>query len=376
ENIPFVKEAFGHLGSVVLLPTREITGKAIADADVLLVRSPTKVDRTLLEGSAVRYVATATIGTDHIDLDYLHQRGIRIASAPGCNARSVAEYVMAALLVLAVRRGLVLNRLTLGVVGVGNIGTLVAGMAESLGMRVLKNDPPLHRAGSLQDHFDLDDVMECDIITLHVPLTRTGEDATYHLFNGQRINKMKTGSILINSSRGAVVDNAALLDALDSRHLAGAVLDVWENEPEIDDALLGKVEIGTPHIAGYSFDGKVTGTHMIYQAICGFTNNAPEWHPSTSLPKVQGSLLEAPAIVQNFEDALYGIIRQVYDIEQDDASLRRLSEHDGEKSGDYFDRLRKEYPVRREFHNYQIHSTEFDSALEHCLESLGFRIMK
>jgi erythronate-4-phosphate dehydrogenase len=276
-NIPFVREAFGALGEIVFVPGRQMDAAIVRDADLLLVRSVTPVNAALLDGSRVKFVATATIGTDHIDLDYLQSRSIGFSSAAGSNANSVAEYVVTAMLEVAHRRKFRLRDKTLGVIGVGNVGTRVSRYAEALGMRVLRNDPPRARTERLTDFVPIERVLsDADIITLHVPLTKEGAHATHHMVAKDTLAALEDRRpILINTSRGAVVDNKALLKAIDGERLGGVVLDVWENEPNISPELLDVVEIGTPHIAGYSFDGKANGTQMIYEAACKFFGIEP-----------------------------------------------------------------------------------------------------
>ncbi len=354
-NIPYVREAFGPLGEVTLIPGRNMAAADVRDADCLLVRSVTPVNAALLDGSRVRFVATATIGFDHVDTAYLAARGIGFSSAAGCNANSVAEYVVAALLELAHRRHFRLRDKTLGVIGVGNVGRRVVRYAEALGMRVLQNDPPRQRAEG-GPFVSLEHVVaEADILTLHVPLTKSGPDATYHLLEPRR-------GIVINSSRGAVLDNRALLTA----NLEGLVLDVWEGEPNILPELLEKVDIGTPHIAGYSFDGKVNGTRMIYEAACRFFGITPAWQPQLPPPPVPR--IETDASGLDDEDALRGIIRRVYDIRADDAALRKVG-----PAG--FDRLRAEYPVRREFFNTTLTLRGATGRLGSVAAALGFVVL-
>jgi erythronate-4-phosphate dehydrogenase len=348
-NIPFIHEAFDPLGEVVPIPGRQITGDAVRDADVLLVRSVTPVNESLLAGSRVRFVATATIGTDHVDERYLKDHDIGFSSAAGSNANSVAEYVVAALLELAHRHKFRLRDKTLGVVGVGHVGSRVVRYARALGMRVLENDPPLGLPGFVT----LDRVLaEADIVTVHVPLLET----TRRMFHHDNLGRF----ILLNSSRGAVVDNRALLKAIDGDRIRGAVLDVWESEPNILPELLDVVDLGTPHIAGYSFDGKVNGTRMIYEAACRHFKIPATWQPN--LPAVP----PLKVIVDTGEDALREIIREVYDIRRDDDALRTNIRG--------FDKLRAEYPVRREFHNIKLVVRGGDESLITTLESLGFRV--
>jgi erythronate-4-phosphate dehydrogenase len=374
ENIPYVREAFAHLGDVSLMPGRAINRAALADAEILLVRSITRVDAGLLHQTAVRFVGTATIGTDHVDTAYLRQRGIAFADAAGSNANSVAEYVVTALIHHAALHHLSLKSLTLGIVGVGHIGSRVAKMAQALGMRVLLNDPPLFRQTRDPKYLPLDALIEADVITLHTPLAYEGEDATFHLFDARRLSAMKPGSMLINTSRGAVVDNAALKEALQSRHLSTAMLDVWENEPEIDVELLRLVEIGTPHIAGYSLDGKVNGTYQIYLAACEFLGVLPQWQRNAALPAVAPPTILMQNEKWGSEEILQKIIRHAYDITADDRRLRESIKMPVDERRHYFDRLRRDYPVRREFHNYNVNLAAGSSTAMAALEALGFRV--
>ena len=269
ENIAFADTVFAQFGKVNLMPSREITNSILMDADILIVRSITTVDETLLKNAPVKFVGTATIGTDHIDLDYLKSKNIFFADAQGCNAFSVAEYVLASLLTLAVKFDFSLKDKSIGIVGVGNVGSKVAAFAEALGMTVLLNDPPLKRTGDKRNFVELDEILKCDIVTLHTPLNLDGIDKTYYLFNKDNLNKLKDGAILINSSRGAVINNLDLLIAIEKKKLK-VVLDVWENEPDINTELVNNVLIATPHIAGYSYEGKVNGTKIIYESLCEY----------------------------------------------------------------------------------------------------------
>ena len=292
ENIPYVREAFAPLGSVKTLSGRAMTAAAAREADLLLVRSITTVDRAFLEGSPVRFVATATIGEDHVDKAYLAERGIAFSSAPGSNADSVRQYVTAALLALAERFELDLSSLALGIIGVGHVGSRVWRNAVALGLRCVLNDPPQARTTGDPRYRPLDEIFACDLVTLHTPLTREGPDATFHLADESFIRRLKRGAILINTSRGAVADGEAIKRALDDGHLRACVLDVWEGEPRVDVDLLERAAIGTPHISGYSFDGKVNGTRQIYEAACRFLGIAPTWNPAPLLPAP-----ECPSVV-------------------------------------------------------------------------------
>lgn len=367
-NIPFVSDAFAALGIVTLVPGRELTAASVRDADILICRSTVSVNSALLDGSRVKFVGTATIGFDHVDLAYLAEHGIGFASAAGSNANSVAEYVVAAMLEIAHRQKFHLRDKTLGVVGVGHVGSRVVRYAEALGMRVLQNDPPRQRAEALPQFVTLDHLLgEADIITLHVPLNRDSTDATFHLFDKDRLVQLaQHRPILINTSRGAVVDNKVLLKAIDGAKIGGAVLDVWENEPTISPELLDIVDIGTPHIAGHSFDGKVNGLQLVYEAACQFLGTVPTWSPE--------SLMPSPAIPQiaisvssgdDNETVLRRIIKRIYDISADDAALR--------KSPRDFERLRMNYPARREFFNTALELRGSSEILRQQCLALGFK---
>jgi len=354
ENIPFVRQAFEPLGDVVTAPGRQMTSEQVADADALLVRSVTKVNAELLDGSTVRFVGTATIGTDHLDTTYLDRRGITWAAAAGCNANSVAEYIVAALLVLARRDGFHLADKTLGVVGVGNVGSRVVRYAQALGMTVLQNDPPLQRQTHDRRFVPIERVFEADLVTLHVPLTRQGPDATWHMIDTEFLSRLRADVYLLNTSRGAVVDGAALRNALQHQRLAGAVLDVWENEPDIDVQLLKLCALGTAHIAGYSFDGKVTGTRMIHDAACRCFGLSTEWDPRPLMPPPATPQLRVEPRGRDPQDVVAPTVAAIYDIEKDDADLRAVTGLPPDQRGSRFDRLRRDYPIRREFGNTQV----------------------
>jgi erythronate-4-phosphate dehydrogenase len=374
KHTPFVVEAFEKIGRVTALDTKEITGEAVKDADILIVRSETKVDADLMEGSRIKFVGTVTIGTDHVDEKYLRNNGIKFVSAPGSNSNSVGEYVTAALLELACVGGFELRGKTLGIVGVGNVGRKVWRKAEALGMRVLLNDPPLERTGSKYPLHSLDELMEADIVTLHVPLTRTGTDATFHLFDEQRISMMKPGAMLINTSRGAVVETEALKKALDRKRLSASVIDVWEKEPRIDASLLDLVTIGTPHIAGYSLDGKVNALRMNYEAVCDFLSIKCKQDIDNLVPPIGSPVIKPDNDDSSEEEFLRNIIRKCYDILADDKSLRNIISVPEEERAKYFSRLRSGYGIRREFFNRTVVLPANRNDLSGCMETLGFKI--
>ena len=270
-KIPYIEEAIAKIADeVVFLPGDAFTKEVIKDADALIVRTRTRCDRSLLEGSEVKFIATATIGYDHIDTDYCREAGIAWTNCPGCNAGSVEQYVRSVLLLLKQEKGLTLENAVLGIVGVGHVGSRVQRMAEELGMKVLLNDPP--RVDKGEDGFvDLATIAtECDVITFHTPLNREGKYATLHLANEDFLFSLKRCPYLINASRGEVVDTAALLAALAAGKVKDAVIDTWEYEPNISRELLEVAYLATPHIAGYSADGKANATRMSLEALCKF----------------------------------------------------------------------------------------------------------
>src|SRR3989339_96744 len=380
ENIPFAKESFGTLGETIIMSGRAITPDVIKQNNVeaLIVRSITKVNSELLEGSSVKFVGTATIGTDHVDIPYLKSKNIQFVSAPGSNANSVAEYITAALLFLALKNNFKLKDKTLGIIGVGQVGSRVAKKANALGMNVLLNDPPLARSTGDWKYLPIKELMMADILTFHVPLNMEGRDATYHMVNESFLAKMKPGSILINSSRGSVVDNNVLKTVLKSKKLSDVVLDVWEKEPSIDTELVKLVSLGTPHIAGYSFDGKVNGMFMIYEALCKFLGVPIQWKADNIL-----SDKSRPPIVfdnencnyEKIDDAVDKIVSQMYNIRKDDQDLRKIIELPADAQGSYFDNLRKKYPVRREFQNADVKMSGCDKRVAVVLAPLGFKII-
>ncbi len=374
KNIPLVKEFFGTLGDVTILETGSMTSEAVRDADVLIVRSETKVGKQLLEKSAVKFVGTTTIGFDHIDLDYLNSRHIAFANAPGSNANAVKEYVVAGLLYLSNFYGFELRGKTIGVVGVGNVGKKIIHAAEVLGMHVLKNDPPLARLTADRAFLPLDELAHCDIISLHVPLTKTGMDPTFRLFDGERFGKMKQGSIFINTSRGSVVDTKALIHALREKRIAYSIIDVWENEPAIDQELLSMVTIGTAHIAGHSLEGKINAVRMVREQVCKyFSLSLPAGPDLTAIIGTSIGVQVPSDRLQTAETVLHRIVSQCYDITFDDAQLRGLLYLPLSQRKEYFQKLRSTYRIRREFSNAIAKLPPQYSSIKNQLNSLGLR---
>jgi erythronate-4-phosphate dehydrogenase len=371
QNIPYVVQTFSGLGEVRIMQGREMRATDVRDADLLLVRSTIKVNRQLLEGSRVRFVATATIGFDHVDTDYLSARGIGFASAAGSNANSVAEYVACALLEIAERQGTILAGKSLGVVGVGNVGSKVVRKAEALGMNVVQNDPPRARASGDPRYRPLDEALACDFVTFHVPLTREGPDATYRMVNAALLSRIKKEAVLLNSSRGNVVVEDDLKAALRSGHLSAAILDVWADEPHVDAEMIKLATIGTPHIAGYSLDGKVAGTAMVYKAACEFFGIKPtvdvrSFLPPPQLPRLAVGGCGAP------EKLVRDTVRRLYDIRKDDAQMRTLVGLSEGERAKAFDNLRRTYRDRREFFNTVLVFESCPLQVQQILLGLGF----
>ena len=374
ENIPFVAECFSSIGEVEVVSAREITPGVVNDADILLVRSVTRVGGDLLNGSSIRFVGTATIGFDHIDIEYLSRNNIGFASAPGSNANSAAEYIIAALLNVGQKYNLDLQGKSIGVIGAGNVGSRVAKKCAALGMKVYLNDPPLLRQTEEAKYLPIEELLKCDFITLHTPLTFDGIDRTFHLADEKFFKSLKGGCIFFNTSRGGVVDSNALKAAIKSGKLEAVALDVWEGEPNIDTELLEIVDIGTPHIAGYSLDGKVAGMIMIYKASCEYFRLSAKFDVEDFLPEADVPEFEVNPQVGTEQDVLLDAVKKIYDIKEDDFRLRRILEKQAEERGKFFSGLRKNYPVRREFHNTQIVLGSACRSIADKLVGIGFKI--
>lgn len=344
-------ETFRELGETVLLREEEITADDLRDADALITRSKARINRKLLDGTAVRFVGCAVAGTDHIDPAYLEEAGIAWCHAPGCNANSVAEYIVTALLIEAERHGLELDRLTLGIVGVGHIGTRVAKKAMDLGLTTLLNDPPRAAAEGRQagPFVDLEDLLPAvDILTFHVPYTRSGPYATEHLINHRLLAELNPGSLLINAARGEIMDSNAVAMALDRGTLRQAVLDVWEHEPTIRKDMLDRVDIATPHIAGYSLEGRLNGTRMVYEELRRFLELETR---ATNGEDDDGDVPERAIDAAGLSDqeVLARITQTAYPLLEDDRRFRAGASEDRTAMGRHFVECRRNYPERREF---------------------------
>jgi len=368
DKIPYIKGALEPFANVVYLPGKLTTPDIVRDADALITRTRTICNEQLLAGSSVKFIATATIGYDHIDTEYCREAGIAWTNAPGCNAGSVGQYIAAALFTWALRKKVKLRGKTIGIVGVGNVGSKVAQFCEIIGMKVLLNDPPRERNEKSTCFTSLEHIIrDADIITLHVPLNLEGEDATYHLAGEPFFSSLRRNPLLINSCRGEVVDTYSVMKAIKKNTLSGYITDCWENEPDINLELMGMTDIATPHIAGYSRDGKANGTMMSVQAVSRFFGlGLDNWKPSgVEIPL--NPVIELDGTNREEESILADAVLHTYDIEADDQALRN--------SPALFEKLRGDYPVRREFSSYTLNYRNVPDKTIEKLKQIGFRTM-
>lgn len=385
ETVLLGREAFETLGDVIVVPDREISPLHVRDADALIVRSKTKIGKDLLQGSSVRFVGTATAGYDHLDLDYFYDNEIAWCASPGCNANSVSEYVFTALLELHQRHGIELAGKTLGVIGVGEVGSRVVKKADALGMRVLLNDPPVKELMKTSDYdpkvaparyggfLPLEDVLaESDVLTLHVPLEHEKPWPTVDLANYKFFSEMKPGAIFINAARGKAVENDSLITAADNGVVDHVILDVWNPEPAYPLDLLKVADIASPHIAGYTFEGSLNGTIACYEAFCRFFELAPCWDPQEFLQPVPD--IQVDAAKKEDEDVLWEVVSQAYPIMEDDSAIREAAVKEDDVRGKNFDRLRKEYYRRREFQNFRVFAENASEPLKNKLRGIGFKV--
>lgn len=343
ENMPYAQALFSQFGEVISLSGRTITAADLIDVDALMVRSVTQVNHALLsQANKLKFVGTATIGMDHLDHALLQERGITFTNAPGCNAVSVGDYVCSALLVVAEQQDFLLKDKTVAVIGVGNTGSQTVSRLTALGAQVLLCDPPRAEKEGAAGFVSLEQALQADIICLHVPLIKTGANPTKHLLHAELLKQIKQDAILVNSGRGDVIDNQALLALKQAGHGMTLVLDVWENEPTPLLELIPHATIATPHIAGYSLEGKARGSEMIYQAYCQFIGQDAERSLADMLPTPAISEI---TVNQDAEQTLAkALVHLVYDVRRDDAIFRQKIMKPGS-----FDEMRKNYQERREF---------------------------
>jgi erythronate-4-phosphate dehydrogenase len=368
KDIPFLKGVFEPYAEIEYYRGNDITNKVVKNADALIIRTRTKCNRDLLQGSTVKFISSATIGFDHIDTDYCKKNKITWTNAPGCNSSSVQQYMAAALMYISKKHNFSLKERTIGIVGVGHVGTKIVKLAEYFGMTVLLNDPPRVREERLCGFISLEGILrDCDVITFHVPLNITGEDKTYHMIDEKLLEKVNPGTFIINTSRGEVADTESLKKALRSGKVAGAIIDVWESEPDIDVDLLNMVDIGTPHIAGYSADGKANGTSMSVRALSRYFNlGIDNWKPA-SIPVPEKTVIDIKNRSASGEDIIGETIINTYNISEDVLRLRQ--------SPETFEKQRADYPVRREFNSYSVKLERKNRDTERILRRMGFRVL-
>lgn len=367
ENMPYAQELFSRKGEVVRVPGRPLPVSELQDAQALMVRSVTPVNTQLVAHTPLAFVGSATAGTDHVELADLEAAGVAFSAAPGCNAIAVVEYVFSALLLLAERDGYALCDKTIGIVGVGNVGSRLQARCEALGMKVLLCDPPRADRGDQETFLSLEDVAaQADILTFHTPLIKQGAYQTWHCVDRDLLETLRPGCVLINACRGAVVDNQALKQVLTERNDLSVVLDVWEPEPDLDRQLLAQVDIATAHIAGYTLEGKVRGTTQLYEAWTAFIGQPESITLSELLPQPD---INAIQVTGEFSQSLLKrLAHLVYDVRRDDALLRL---HIADEGG--FDRLRKQYQERREWSSLTVSCSTASTAER--LRQLGFNTL-
>jgi len=376
ETVLLGKEAFSSTGETVVIPDREICRDDLADADALIVRSKTRINRELLHDTPVKFVGTATAGTDHLDTAYLQLKGIYWCAAPGCNANSVSEYLVAALLLLARRHGFDLEGKTIGIVGCGNVGSRVVQKCQTLGMRVLRNDPPLAAQSTDPGFLPLGQVLaESDIVTLHVPLVAERPWPTERMADFRFFEQLKPGAVFINAARGSVCDYDALLAARQGGAVAQMVIDVWNPEPAFRTDVLKMADIASPHIAGHSYEGKLNGTIACYNELCNFFEVPRTWDVAASCPEPEVPNIRIECTARDDEEVLLDIIRQVYEIETDDRLIRDAAAPGDVERARNFDALRKNYRIRREFMNTTVDARNAPERLQAKIKGLGFAIV-
>lgn len=374
-----VKSAFSTLPGfnvhLKLLENKQITCASLHDVDILLTRSSTRVNADLLAGTPVRFAATATIGDDHYDQEWLDKQGIHWANAAGSSTGSVLEYMMTVLLNLHARAYINIPDTTIGIIGVGRIGSALATLCESMGMRVLRNDPPRARQEEGDQFCSLDDVLaQADVISMHTPLIRKGGDCTVHLLSRQQLEAFQ-GKGVINAGRGSCVDNGALYRWLDAGHGHFAVLDCWEHEPTPRSGLIHHpgMAISTPHIAGHSIEGKAANSQYIYHALCRFLNIHPTWDMHDELPEHP-----APVVLHLEADmwsTLHAAALSLYPIQHDHTAMQAWGDLSDSRLAQAFTHYRRNYPARRAWQHAPIHIKHADAAILHMAQAIGIKIV-
>ncbi len=369
DSMPYAVDFLSDFGQCISFSHKTITPELIADADVLFTRSTTQVNADLLRlATKLKLVGTATAGTDHVDIDYLEQRGIPFVSAGGCNAVAVAEYVLSALFVLHQDAPNQLANKTIGIVGAGHVGTALSNVLTALNISHKLCDPPLQDSGDARALVSMEEIMQCDVISLHVPWIKSGPYPTENLFDAKRLGRLTNGQILINACRGEVLDNDAALGLLKNGGDFQLVLDVWDNEPNINLSLIPHTALATAHIAGHTIEGKARGTEILYQALCKLAGQSESKKLSDFLPIAQPSLLTVKEKTSLFE-GIRDLVLAVYNISEDDERFKQ--QVDGPEQFRY---IRKHYPIRREFSAITVNTGNF--AHSKAVFDLGFLLAK
>lgn len=370
DAVPYAKAIFSHLGNVITLPGKSINAQAVKNADALIVRSRTLVNAELLDGSTISFVGSTVVGLDHIDQKYLKNNQIHFYSAQGCNANSVAEYIITVLFELAEKFNFNLTDKTLGIIGVGNVGQKVYNKAKLLGITCLLNDPPrLEKEPGLvtsDNYVDLDQCLTADIITVHTPLTRKGKHPSYNLISADKLKQIKPHQILINAARGGVINEQAWVNT-DTK---ANIIDCWENEPEINESLYQTAYLATPHIAGHSLEAKVAGSTMVYQELCKIWNISTQNDWMAELPAKPDIITVSQT--DSIQKSLNEIFNKTHDINVDDAAIRS---NDILNLHNKYEKYRRIYPIYREWNKQRIKKTD-NQELNNLLKLLGFSLVK
>lgn len=374
DAVPYAKELFGHLGRVTLKPGKEIQAQDVKNIDALIIRSRTQIQESLLKDSAVTFVGSTVVGLDHVDQDYLKKRNITFYSAQGCNSNSVAEFVINALFEVAVAKKFSLQDKTLGIIGVGNVGSRLLKKAQALGIKCLVNDPPRQqREPEAFDYVSLDEALTADIISVHTPLTQSGQHPTHNLISAEKLRNIQPNQILINAARGSIINEQAWIH---TPTLAN-IIDCWENEPHINEALYQTAFFATPHIAGHSFEAKLAGSEMVYQALCRFLHTAEQQHWQSHLPRPQQAITPPPLshsqtiythINQTFMQKLF---RNCHNIYNDHAGISASTIKQVHQK---YEKFRRNYPIYHEWHRQTVYSTGQET-IDKQLKNLGFKIL-
>lgn len=374
DAIPYAQEIFGHLAELTLLPGKSIQAKDVQEADALIIRSRTQINAELLDNSQVKFVGSTVVGLDHIDQNYLQQKGIAFYSAQGCNANSVAEFVINALFEVAEAKQFDLTTKTLGIIGVGNVGSRLYQKAQTLGIQCIVNDPPKQQhAPNAYKYHTLQQVLQADIISVHTPLTKNGNHPTADLLSAEILQSITPNQIVINAARGGIINE----NAWTNTPTLANIIDCWENEPNINESLYHTAFFATPHIAGHSFEAKIAGSRMVYQALCDYLKIRPITNWESSLPQPQQSIpidtleneaKQNPSATNKHQTILQKVFRMCHNIHDDHQGIQATTYPEMVKKYEHF---RRNYPIYHEWHQHHLNNQE-NSEPTKSLKLLGF----